>query len=83
MHAQLAARHSAEESQEAFKDILAWSKKQKIKDRALAKAAASRLLSGVIDIDDPPRRSLASFNSCVKPCKGAVHPAPLSRAPTL
>ena len=41
MHAQLAARHQAEESQEAVKDILNWSRKQKEKDRAISRAAAS------------------------------------------
>ena len=56
MHAQPAARHTAEETQEAFKDILAWSKKQQKKDRALAKAAALRQSSSVNGAKDRTER---------------------------
>lgn len=35
MQAQIAARHSAEEAQQVYRDILAWTRKQKEKDRAL------------------------------------------------
>lgn len=58
MHAQLAARHRAEETQEAFRDILSWSKKQKDKDRALAKAAASRRSVGLAGNDNLDTRSV-------------------------
>lgn len=70
MHAQLAARHRAEETQEAFRDILSWSKKQKDKDRALAKAAASRRSLGLAGIDDLIPRSVGNYQKvCKRICK--------------
>lgn len=43
MQAQLAARHNAEEFQEAYKDILRWSRKQKHIDCALSKSRGADL----------------------------------------